>query len=188
MDLTLFPIEKSYKSKHRRLANSRNNNVEHDFYPTPPSAVHQILSFEKFTGDVWEPACGDGAISKVLEQHNYTVISTDLIDRGYGKGGMDFLRSSQTADNIMTNPPFALGNKFIHHAITHARHKVVFLLRLSYLSSKTRKKFFTKSPGLPFARVYIHSARIPFGPSTMMDFCWLVWDADHVGAPTIHWI
>lgn len=170
------------------MVNNRKNNVDHDFYPTPPSATKQILKLEKFTGEVWEPACGDGAISKVLLLHQYSVKSTDLIDRGFGTGGVDFLRSKYVSDNIMTNPPFVVGNKFIHQAITHARNKVVFLLRLSYLTSKTRKKFFENSPGLPFARLYVHSARIPFGPSTMMDFAWFVWDKDHTGTPTIQWI
>jgi len=41
---------------------------------------------ESFEGQIWEPACGDGAISRVLEAAGYQVISTDLIDRGYGQG------------------------------------------------------------------------------------------------------
>ena len=35
-------------------------------------------------GRVWEPACGSGAISKVLEERRLAVISTDLHDQGYG--------------------------------------------------------------------------------------------------------
>lgn len=188
--LTLFPIENTTRNKNNRLrmVNNRNNNVDHDFYPTPSSAVYQILKHEKFSGEIWEPACGDGAISSILSNSGYVVKSTDLIDRGYGQGGVDFLRSSYVSDNIMTNPPFKHGNKFIHQAVTHARNKVVFLLRLSYLTSKTRKKFFVNSPGIPFARLYVHSARVPFGPSTMMDFGWFVWDKDHVGLPTVKWI
>jgi len=37
-----------------------------EFYPTPPEATRALLSVESFEGDIWEPACGDGAISKVL--------------------------------------------------------------------------------------------------------------------------
>lgn len=187
---TLFPLDAKSKEvkQSRRFVNARKNLVDNDFYPTPESATIAILKREKFVGEVWEPACGDGAISRVLIDHGYSVCSTDLIDRGYGEGGVDFLRTSRKSDNIMTNPPFSHGNKFIHQAITHARKKVVFLLRLNYLSSQARKKFFTKALPLPFARLYIHSARIPFGPSTMMDFAWFVWDADHKGKPIVEWI
>jgi hypothetical protein len=38
----------------------------HDFYPTPPEAVRALLSVESFEGSIWEPACGDGAISRTL--------------------------------------------------------------------------------------------------------------------------
>lgn len=78
-----------------------------EFYPTPPEAVRALLSVEQFEGSVWEPACGDGAISKVLEKAGYSVISTDLIDRGFGRGGYDFLKSTTPlARNIITNPPY----------------------------------------------------------------------------------
>lgn len=78
-----------------------------EFYPTPPEAVRALLSMESFEGSVWEPACGDGAISRVLEAAGYQVVSTDLIDRGYGAGGQDFLKSDRPlAKNIITNPPY----------------------------------------------------------------------------------
>ncbi len=78
-----------------------------EFYPTPPEATRALLSVESFEGSIWEPACGDGAISKVLIEAGYEVISTDLIDRGYGAGGHDFLKSSRPlAKNIITNPPY----------------------------------------------------------------------------------
>src|ERR1700674_3667292 len=62
-----------------------------DFYPTPPEAVRALLSVEQFDGTIWEPACGYGAISRELEAHGHSVVSTDLIDRGYGQSGSDFL-------------------------------------------------------------------------------------------------
>jgi hypothetical protein len=65
------------------------------------------LSVEHFEGTIWEPACGDGAISKVLEAAGYDVISTDLIDRGFGQGGVDFLKTTKALGrNIVTNPPY----------------------------------------------------------------------------------
>src|SRR5690348_10540948 len=122
------------------MAGARNNRIAYDFYPTPEIATVKLLEIETFQGEIWEPACGDGAISRVLERYGYLVKSTDLIDRGYGEGGLDFLRSQYRTRNIVTNPPFKFANKFIHHALTHATAKVVMLLRLNFLESKSRKK------------------------------------------------
>lgn len=78
-----------------------------EFYPTPPEAVRALLSVERFDGTIWEPACGDGAISKVLIEAGFQVVSTDLIDRGFGRGGCDFLKSTRPlAKHIITNPPY----------------------------------------------------------------------------------
>ena len=97
----------------------------HDFYATPPEAVHSLIAIErKWFPDcrvIWEPACGDGAISKVLESYHYDVVSTDLVDRGYGEGGRDFLTCASLVNSaIITNPPFKLAREFIDTALEHA--------------------------------------------------------------------
>lgn len=67
-----------------------------DFYPTPAPMTQALLSVEKFEGEIWEPACGDGAISRELEVAGYKVTSTDLIDRKFGISGRDFLLDHRT--------------------------------------------------------------------------------------------
>ena len=62
-----------------------------DFYATEPKAMELLLKEETFNKDVWECACGQGHLSEVLKAHGYNVKSTDLIDRNYGTGGIDFL-------------------------------------------------------------------------------------------------
>ncbi len=189
--LTLFPMSEEAKAKHyiRRMVGSRNNRVKHDFYPTPEIATVRLLDREKFDGDIWEPACGDGAISRVLERYGYRVKSTDLIDRGYGEGGVDFLRCNYQTENIFTNPPFKFANKFVHHALEHATRKVVMLLRLNFLESQRRKKLFVD---FPFSKLYVHSERIPFKANTdannAIAFAWFVWDFGYTGKPTIEWL
>src|SRR5689334_1635219 len=98
-------------------------------------------------------------MSKVLERYGYQVKSTDLIDRGYGQGGIDFLRTNTMTDNIVTNPPFSLAPKFVHHALLHTRNKVAMILRLNFLETKSRKKLFTEHP---FCRLYVFCERVPF--------------------------
>ena len=81
-----------------------NPRAEHDYYATDPRAVRLLLEMETFSDKIWECACGEGHISKVLEQNGYEVLSTDLIDRGYGTGGVDFLTSDCIFDgDIITN-------------------------------------------------------------------------------------
>ena len=68
------------KNSEKAKVSSQNNRypkrAAFEFYPTPPEATRALLSVESFQGDIWEPACGDGAISKVLEAAGYQVVST----------------------------------------------------------------------------------------------------------------
>lgn len=80
-----------------------------DYYATDPNAIDRLLEvagddaiFEK----VWEPSCGEGHLSKRLEEYGFSVLSSDLVDRGFGTGGVDFLQTSkQWGGDILTNPP-----------------------------------------------------------------------------------
>lgn len=58
-----------------------------DYYATEPRALEMLLGLESFSHNVWECACGEGHLSKVLTDKGYNCISTDLIYRGYGMGG-----------------------------------------------------------------------------------------------------
>lgn len=72
--------------------NTTNKNREkNDFYATDPKALELLLDIEEFNPNVWECACGKGHLSEVLKKYGYNVRSTDLVDRGYGEGGIDFL-------------------------------------------------------------------------------------------------
>lgn len=171
------------------------NRQKDDFYPTPPRGTQALLAVEKFIGGIWEPACGDGAISRELEAVGYDVVSTDLINRGYGTSNRDFLLDYQTtADNIVTNPPFKLANEFVAHALTRSRRKVAMLCRLAWLEGKERGKMFQRTP---LARVWVFSSRIPMlrngdammaGGGGMIAFAWYVWDHEHSGPPTLGWL
>ena len=69
-----------------------------DFFPTPAWATHALLENEHLEGEVWECACGDGAMSRVFESRDLPVISSDLYEPGYGESGRDFLTATRTAD------------------------------------------------------------------------------------------
>lgn len=113
-----------------------------DYYATDPKALELLLEKETFDHNIWEPACGEGHLSKVLVNHGYNVFSSDLIDRGYGIGGCDFLKTQTVWDgDIITNPPYKYAKEFAQHAmdIIADGHRVAMYLKLSFLESKSRK-------------------------------------------------
>src|ERR1700730_14869374 len=163
-----------------------------DFFPTPAWATFALVDNERFSGDVWECACGDGAMSRVLEQASQSVFSSDLYPRGYGKEGLDFLKPVQSADNIVTNPPFNCAEGFVASGVKHARRKFALLLRLAFLEGANRANtIFAKCPP---SRVWVFSERITFYPSGIdpkgsgtTAYAWFVWDKDAPSGTELKW-
>jgi hypothetical protein len=160
-----------------------------DYYPTPPHATRALLEQENFGRTVWEPACGDGAISKVLKQAGYRVISSDLVDRGYGLV-QNFLASRRMVESIVTNPPYSLAEEFVHHAMRSTTNKVALLLRLSFLESQGRYELFQETP---LKAVYVFSRRLTLhrggvvGHSGAVAYAWFVWQHGYRGEPRLRW-
>lgn len=166
-----------------------------DFYATPHSASRALFVVEKFNGPIWEPSCGDGQICEVAKEFRHDIVATDLIDRGYGAGGRDFLQEKTLlAPNVVTNPPFKLAEPFIAHSLKLGAEKAAFLLRLQFLEGARRRKMFESTP---LARVLVFSKRIPrmhnpdyTGPksTSLIAFAWFVWERGHNGDAAVRWI
>ena len=177
------------------VGSSRNNGEREaeDFYPTPPYAVEELLKREVFSGNIWECACGEGDISEVFKNKGFEVISTDLINRGYGEQ-LDFLQSDLVADNIITNPPYKLALDFVLKAKKQGRKKIAMFLKTVWLESDSRYDMFQDTE-FPLKTVYQFSKRVTLYKggvkmknSGMIAYAWYVWDKDYVGKPTIGWI
>lgn len=113
-----------------------------DFYATDPLALELLLEKESFS-NVWECACGQGHLSKVLIKHNIHGRSSDLVDRGFGEVE-DFLKSKRKWDgDIITNPPYRFAKEFILKALelTEKGRKIAMLLRVQFLESVGRYVF-----------------------------------------------
>ena len=163
-----------------------------DFYPTPSRGTLALLGVESFSGAIWEPACGDGAMSVVLESAGYDVVSTDLEPRGYGVQGDFFLYGCLLAPNIVTNPPFRLAQEFADRCLSLGCTKLALLCKLSFLEGKKRGKWF---PSTPLKSVHVFSERLtmtrngePLRSSGMIAFAWYVWERGYLGKPNINWI
>ena len=164
-----------------------------DFYPTPRWATFALIDNEPFKGDIWECACGDGAMSNVLEETGNTVISSDLYNRGFGEIGHDFLSTSRRAPNIITNPPYHSAEGFVASALNQADRKFALLLRLAFLEGANRARtiYHTNPP----SRVWVFSERITFymkgakkAGSGTTAYAWLVWDKNAPGHTELNWL
>ncbi|HEX9789697.1 MAG TPA: hypothetical protein VGA60_03460 [Kiloniellales bacterium] len=163
-----------------------------DFYPTPQWATFALIDNEPFKGDIWECACGDGAMSNVLEQTGNRIISSDLYDRGFGEIGHDFLNTTRRAPNIITNPPYHSAQGFVSSALKQTERKFALLLRLAFLEGANRAR--TIFDPTPPSRVWIFSERITFymkgaerAGSGTTAYAWFVWDKSHVGSTELAW-
>jgi hypothetical protein len=131
----------------------------YEFYPTPPEATRALLSVETFDGTIWEPACGRGAISTVLETAGYQVVSTDLVQRDYGTGGtvamllnLASLCHPSRHSLWIENPPSAIY-------------------------------------GLDELVCWPEGDPARARPSTNQQrYCWVVWKPSHGGRPTFWWL
>lgn len=159
-----------------------------------PKAVELLLEVEKFNKSIWECACGEGHISKVLEAAGYEVRSTDLIDRGYGTGGIDFLKEVREWNgDIITNPPYKYAKEFVEQALMTVKDgaKVAMFLKLTFMETKSRKKLFTKHP---FKTLYVCSSRLECGKNgefkgaKAVAYGWYIWEKGYEGTPSIRWI
>lgn len=166
-----------------------------DYYATDPIAMELLLNLESFAHDIWEPACGGGHLSKVLEAHGYNVRSTDLVYRGCGEGGVDFLSSEEIfPGDIITNPPYKFAKEFVERALASVTdgHKVAMFLRLQFLEGKSRRLLFDKYPP---KTVYVASSRIScamggdfkqYGKGAQAH-AWFVWEKGYQGETVIKW-
>lgn len=166
-----------------------------DFYPTPESAVVPFVEdcFHMLGPKVWEPACGDGRMSKVLQAFGKEVISTNLIDRGYGESGVDFLETTELrAPTIITNPPASHATEFVEHAVNDLNAPVAaFFLRLKFLESTGRFERLFKNTRPAYVLVFTGRIKFFSGDTPLKDqpgwsseaFAWFVWVRSH----RAHW-
>ena len=185
--------------------NSTTKREENDFYATAPETtklfLYEFWKDNSFEGEILEPSCGQGHMAEVIKQlyPNAEITSTDLIDRGYGQGGINFLTHNygKTFDTVITNPPFSLANEFIEKGLEVSDRLVIMLCKIQLLEGVKRKDMFKNTP---LKYVYVHTTRQatwkegqPLDPkgkkwATTMCMAWFVWDKTYCGEPIIRWI
>ena len=137
-----------------------------DYYATDPKAMEALLGVESFHPHIWEPACGGGHLSRVLEEHGHEVRNSDVVDRmGGGVELLDFIddQIGEWDGDIITNPPYSFAQEFVERALAVVRDggKVAMFLKLTFLEGKKRKGMFAKHPP------YSYSAAVSPAPEVV---------------------
>lgn len=183
------------------LGESGFERVEGDRYWTEPWVTQALLDAVKFRGLVWEPACGRGDMADVLTNAGYSVMVSDIAGDSLGcrnAARADFLAHSSPGDalfSIVTNPPYALAEEFIRHALeltARASGMVAMLLRNEYDCAAGRRYLFEQEA---FAAKRVLTKRPRWvddldqpSASPRHNFAWYVWDHHHSGPARIEWL
>ena len=169
-----------------------------DYYATEPAAAEWLCKLENLSETIWECAAGEGHLSEVFVEKGHTVLSTDLIDRGYGIGGVDFLKCKDIFDgDIITNPPYKYAKEFVYKALELVPdgRKVCMFLKLQFMEGKARKLLFEKYPP---KTIYVSSSRLlcaknadfngmRAGGGSAVAYAWYVWEKGFNGDTIVKW-
>lgn len=172
-----------------------------DWYTEPRWTVDLLLGAETFTGPVLDPACGSGTIVEACRTRGLEAYGSDVANRPFGEGGVDFLlldagranRIDGPIASIICNPPYGLAEQFIRRALTVATDKVAMLLQSKFPYSQRRFALFAEHPP---ATIYFLSTRPSMPPGDKLiagtveakggklDYLWMVWDRQRQVGPT----
>lgn len=184
---------------HGASNHSERDRAELDYYATDPVAVKMLLQKENFNNVIWECAVGGGHIAEELNKAGYSVVCSDIVDRGYPNTKViDFLKAevdSMLECDIITNPPYKYAKEFAEKGmnILSQNHKLAMFLKLTFLESKKRKELFDKYPP---KMIYILRNRVDCAingdfsvkPSKAVCYAWFVWEKGYEGLPQIDWL
>ena len=196
-----MPLDKVYKTL------GASNHTDHDreennYYSSNPIAIDLLLEreYDNFIDKtILEPMCGEGNLSKRLEKLLFTKVdSYDLIDRGYGTGGVNYLEANfkDKYDIIITNPPYCKETpSMILKAIDEVKDggHVYMFLKLLFLESQTRyDNLFSEFPP---NKIYVFADRIDCWMNNNNQqsqgaqcYAWYKWTKGIHTLPVIDWI
>ena len=126
-------------------------------------------------------------------------MSTDLVDRGFGEPGINFLEINDYVwdGDIITNPPYKYGREFVEKSLQliPKGNKVAMFLKLQFMEGKARKKLFLENPP---KTIYVSSSRLMCAKNGQFDdmiagggsavaYAWYVWEKGFNGTTQVKW-
>ena len=169
-----------------------------DYYATDPKAIDSLVKNIDLPHVILEPACGEGHLSKRLEQLGHKVYSYDKIDRGYG-GVQDFFFMEQLPEGveaIVTNPPYKYATEFVLKSLELLPEDGLccMFLKTQFLEGQSRfDKIYRNYPPLKVLQ-YIKRVMCARNgdfdnySSSAIAFAWFVWQKGNYGKTVIEWI
>lgn len=171
-----------------------------DWYVEPFECSRALFDLEQFNGKIWDPSCGLGRILTSAEEAGYPIVGSDIISRGhYCNFERDFLSISKGEvefENIVSNPPFNLAEKFVRHGLELLPHggKMAMILPMVWLSGFSTKrdwlphsplrKYFAISPRPSMPPGAVIEAGVKAGNGTK-DFAWFIWEKGYCKQPLV---
>lgn len=143
----------AYKASAAVMARRTASKQSLDFFPTPLWATRMFLAglrdqvgVELKWHKCWEPACGDGAMARVLREEFADVVCSDIAEYGLeGSVRFDFLsRLGELPAGVgkctwlVTNPPFHSAGEFVSLALERGFCNVAVLARTAFVESRGR--------------------------------------------------
>lgn len=183
------------KTDNAMLGASGYARVENDFYPTPEECTIALIENLRSRGIeiadkvVWEPACGQGHISRVAFDAGASVLESDIAPQVIGGAVFDFTGEEDftalfdgNVDFIITNPPYKRDviDSFLAKCVMYARDYGItcaMLMRKEVDSAVTRAQFFRDCPYFDSKIELLWRPRWIVGStgSPRHNYAWFVW-------------
>lgn len=166
---------------------TENRRVLLDFYPSEAQLVDKLLTDYLHIpshATVFEPCCGDGAISNYLKLHGIQCTTNDLdtfrtADFHYDCSIPNAWSSFGTFDWVVTNPPYSLADEIVPLCWEHCDEGMAMLLRLSWLEPCKTRREFLKSTSRFLSDLIVLNPRPKFRSDTngtdSITSAWFVW-------------
>ena len=158
-----------------------------DFYATPSCMTEELVNTGILKGvkTVWDPCCGEYAITNVLQKHGFSCFGNDLMY------GFDYLEKEYAHHEcIVMNPPFSLFDKFVEKAKKEA-DLVCVIGKANFFGSHSRN---VNGLWKNLKEVYFFDRQIAFDipedkngkvECGMIISGWFIWDMKYEGEPVI---
>jgi hypothetical protein len=171
-----------------------------DFYATDPAVLDHLSRKYTIPNVVLEPACGEGHLSKWLEDHGHKVYSSDLMDRGYGEqqNFFEMITIPEDCYCILTNPPYKHATEFVIHSLELLQHggQVVMFLKTTFLETERRYNDIFKTTPPKYVYQFIRRAmcakNADFEEARKMgsavSYAFFIWEKGYKGPTTLDWI
>ena len=163
------------------------------WYWESPEVTHQLLNEVTFRGPVHDPCCGSGRIPIAAREFGYEATGSDIVDRGFGTGGVDFFADMTPRVTLIFNPPSGrrqdptLVNRFILHAIEVAE-EVAAIVPVPMQCGLWRRDNLNRLHPPRHVLALSDRPSMPPGGTDIkakggtMDYCWIVWHRGYRGS------